>query len=547
MSEESKGIDPELIPYLLAADEDEEETDLETSEDTEAETDIPQALAALLESSLLSGPDPQIIAEIIGAQAEAEALSEEERKAQEAERAEHEADLAAAQAEARAQMRKLTADLFARAPEHDFDPSLKRVVELLDILGDPQDTYPMVQVVGTNGKTSTARMIDALLGAFDLRVGRFTSPHLRDVRERVTIQSEPLSETAFLDAWEDIRPYVEMVDAQSGEKGEPKLSFFEILVVLAYAAFADYPVDVAVIEAGMGGKWDATSAANPGVIVITPIDLDHQTWLGHTLEDIAAEKAGAIKPRSIVVCAAQQPQVLQVIQQRCSETDSVLWIENEHFEVVDRQNGVGGQMVSLKTPAGVYQDVFVPLHGKHQAHNALLALVAAEAMMGGKALEPQLVDAGFQAARSPGRLEVLRNSPSIVVDSAHNPAGATALAGALEETFHFDYLVGVYSAMKDKNIEMTLAEMEPTVDQLVITTMSSPRAADMEDLEAIATDVFGADRVRVEENLIDAVDKASELVDAVLDPSLTKGVVIFGSVYLAGEATALLRPDQRIG
>lgn len=544
MSEESKGIDPELIPYLMAADEDEEETDPETSEADGEETDIPQALAALLESSLLSGPDPQIVAEIIQAQAETDAVSQAEREQQEAE---EQAQIAAAQVEARAQMRELTADLFARAPEHDFDPSLKRVSTLLDILGDPQDTYPIVQVVGTNGKTSTARMIDALLGAFDLRVGRFTSPHLRDVRERITIQAEPLSETAFLAAWEDIRPYVEMVDAQSGEQGEPRLSFFEILVGLVYAAFADYPVDVAVIEAGMGGKWDATSAATPGVVVVTPVDFDHQEWLGQTLEEIAAEKAGAIKPRSIVVCAAQHPQVQEVIRRRCAETDSVLWVEDQHFEVMDRQTGVGGQMVSLKTPAGVYQDVFVPLHGEHQAHNALLALVATEAMMGGKALAPQLVDAGFQAARSPGRLEVLRTSPSIVVDSAHNPAGAAALASALEETFHFDYLVGVYSAMADKNIEMTLAEMEPTVDQLVITTMSSPRAADIEELETIAADVFGEDRVHVEESLIDAVDKASELVDAVLDPSLTKGVTIFGSVYLAGEATALLRPDQRIG
>lgn len=496
---EPKGIDPELIPYLLGEDQaklEEEESQLDAAEVAE----------------LLGGTDND--------RDPVDPVDE---------------------VEVRARVRELATTLFARAPEHDFDPSLARIEGLLDILGSPQDAYPIIHIAGTNGKTSTARIADALLGAFDLKVGRFTSPHLRDIRERITVEGEPLSPQQFVDAWDDIAPYVAMMD----EKGSPKLSFFEVLTAMAYAAFADYPVDVAVIETGMGGVWDATNVANAGVAVLTHIDRDHQQWLGDTLEEIATEKVGIIKEKTIVVAEKQTDEVEAIIRDRCSQTDSVLWMEGVDWEVVDRQPGVGGQMITLRTPAGVYEDLFVPLLGKHQASNAGAALVAVEAILGGKALKADVVDAGMQGVRSPGRLEVLRGSPAIVVDSAHNPDGAAALGPALVESFAFDYTVGVYSAMRDKNIEATLAEMEPFLDAIVVVPMDGPRAAELSDLEEIAADVF--DEAYAEEGLVAGIDRAAALVDRTNDPQANKGIVIFGSVVLAGEATALLRPDQRLG
>ncbi len=504
---EPRGIDPELIPYLLGDDQ------------------------ARLEGE--NGPDPALVAELLG-DFEDEAFEPDDSHEDVLESAKSETDL-------RAEVRTLAKQLFARAPEHDFDPSLDRIVELLDILGSPQNAYPIIHVAGTNGKTSTARIADALLGAFDLKVGRFTSPHLRDVRERITFEGEPISNERFLAAWADIAPYVAMVDA----KGSPHMSFFEVLTAMAYAAFADYPVDVAVIETGMGGTWDATNANNSGIQVITHISRDHEKWLGNDLTQIAGEKAGIIKDKSIVICQRQDAEVEAVVRQRVEDTDSVLRMEGEDWEVLDRQVGVGGQLITVRTPGGVYEDLFVPLLGAHQASNAGAALVAVEAMLGGNALKPEIVDAGFQAARSPGRLEVLRTSPTIVADSAHNPDGARALAAALEESFAFGYTVGIYSSMADKNIEAVLTEMEPHLDAIVVTQMGGERAAGLEELEGIANDIF--DDVFAEEHLEDAIERAAGLVDQVSDPAESKGIIVFGSVVLAGDVTTLLRPDRQIG
>lgn len=531
-----KGIDPDLIPYLIAAEEAEDPDDL-LGDDGE-ESQRLQALRALVESSMLSGPDPDLMAELLGEIA-AEADDEEDYE-EVAARATSAVDL-------RDRVRALAEELFARAPEHRFEPTLDRVQKLVDILGDPQEAYASIHLAGTNGKTSTSRMIDALLGAFDLRVGRFTSPHLRDVRERITVEGEPLTAEQFLTAWDDIAPYVGMIDEQSTAGDGPQMSFFEVLTVMALAAFADYPVDVAVVECGMGGVWDATNVLDSGVAVLTSISLDHQKWLGDTIEQIAAEKVGIIKDRTIVVSMEQQPSVAEIIEARCRETDSVLWMEGRDWEVLNRQALEQGQIVSLRTPAGVYEDLFVPLLGEHQSHNAGAALVAVESIMGGKALPSDIVDRGFQAVRSPGRMEVLRKSPTVVVDSAHNPGGAIALRAGLEEVFGFEFTAGVFSAMADKNVESILAEMEPAIDELVVTQMAGERAMPLEDLLEIASDVFGPDRVHAEESLADAIDRAAALVDSTVDPQTAKGIVVFGSVVLAGDVTALLQPDHRIG
>ncbi|MBF1088408.1 MAG: tetrahydrofolate synthase, partial [Schaalia sp.] len=238
------------------------------------------------------------------------------------------------------------------------------------ILGDPQNFYPSIHITGTNGKTSTSRMIDSLLTAFGMKTGRFTSPHLLDVRERISLEGYPITREGFVRAWEDIEPYVGMVDERSSQEGGPRLSFFEVFTIMAYAAFADYPVDAAVVEVGMGGRWDATNVIDSGVSVITPIALDHTKWLGSTIEEIAREKAGIIKPGQVVVIMAQEEEVLDILLEQARSVDAIARVEGRDFEVVGRQMGVGGQMVTIRTPSAVYEDVFVPLFGQYQAHNA---------------------------------------------------------------------------------------------------------------------------------------------------------------------------------
>lgn len=535
-------IPADLIPYLEAADEPDELalTDVTDHGHDAEETELHTALRNLVESSLLLGPDPSILAELEGD------IDEDFADDAEAARAEHEEALAKAadSVELDATVAKIYESIVERAPEHDIEPSLDRIRMLLDILGDPQNTFPTVHITGTNGKTSTARMIDAVLTAFGVRVGRFTSPHLIDVRERMSIEGAPISREAFIAAWNDIAPYVEMVDTKSVANGGVRLSFFEVFTALALVAFADHPVDAGVIEVGMGGTWDATNLIEAGVSVIMPIDLDHTKWLGSTIREIAEEKAGIIKPGQIVVIAEQPEEALEVLLDRAREVDAIVRLEGRDFEVIDRQMGVGGQLVTVRTPSATYTDVFVPLFGEHQAHNAAAALVGVEAFMGGRALDAKIVENGMMTATSPGRLQVVRTSPTILVDAAHNPAGARVLADALDDSFAFAHVVGVYSAMGDKDIESVLAEMEPHLDSIVITEMPGERAANIQQLREIAIDVFGEDRVEVRDSLGEAVDRAATLAEATTDPADKCGVVVFGSVVLAGHMLDLagIRP-----
>lgn len=535
-------IPADLIPYLEAADEPDELalTDVTDHGHDAEETELQTALRNLVESSLLLGPDPSILAELEGD------IDEDFADDAEAARAEHEEALAKAadSVELDAAVAKIYESIIERAPEHDIEPSLDRIRMLLDILGDPQNTFPTVHITGTNGKTSTARMIDAVLTAFGVRVGRFTSPHLIDVRERMSIEGAPISREAFIAAWNDIAPYVEMVDTKSVANGGVRLSFFEVFTALALVAFADHPVDAGVIEVGMGGTWDATNLVEAGVSVIMPIDLDHTKWLGSTIREIAEEKAGIIKPGQIVVIAEQPEEALEVLLDRAREVDAIIRLEGRDFEVLDRQMGVGGQLVTVRTPSATYTDVFVPLFGEHQAHNAAAALVGVEAFMGGRVLDAKIVENGMMTATSPGRLQVVRTSPTILVDAAHNPAGARVLADALDDSFAFAHVVGVYSAMGDKDIESVLAEMEPHLDSIVITEMPGERAASIQQLREIAIDVFGEDRVEVRDSLGEAVDRAATLAEATTDPADKCGVVVFGSVVLAGHMLDLagIRP-----
>lgn len=439
-------------------------------------------------------------------------------------------------------LREVYAGILDRSPEHDFEPTLDRVRAVCELLGDPQRAYRVVHVTGTNGKTSTSRMTERLLREHGLRTGRFTSPHLTSVTERIAIDGEPISADRFVEVWNDVAPYVHMVDQQSLAAGGPRLSFFEVLTVMAFAAFADAPVDVAVIEVGIGGTWDSTNVVESEVAVITPISHDHERWLGHDLVDIAGQKAGILKDGATLVLAAQREEVDGVVLAVAAEHGNRVLREGIDLEVVERRVAVGGQLLSLRTTGGLYTEVFLPLHGAHQAHNALLALAAAEAVLrDGGALAADAVEAAFADMDSPGRLEVVRRSPTVLVDAAHNTAGAEALVAGVQEAFSFERLVGVVGILQDKDAEQILGELEPLLDEVVITRSSSVRAIEVDELAAIAVEVFGEDRVHAEDRLDHALNRAVELAEQATEGPLTgAGVLVSGSVTMAAEARILL-------
>ncbi|HEY0119976.1 MAG TPA: folylpolyglutamate synthase/dihydrofolate synthase family protein [Cellulomonas sp.] len=429
--------------------------------------------------------------------------------------------------------------ILERAPEHEIDPTLDRVREVCELLGDPQLDYQVIHVTGTNGKTSTTRMIERLVREHGLRTGRFTSPHLTRVTERIAIDGEPISDEDFVRVWQDVAPYVHIVDQRSLERGGPRLSFFEVFTVMAFAAFADAPVDVAVVEVGMGGRWDSTNVVHSQVQVIAPVSMDHERYLGHTLAEVAGNKAGIIEDGGTVVVARQDEVAEGVILAEAATKGARVIREDVDIAVTERVVAVSGQMVMLRGLGGVYTDIYLSLHGEHQAHNALLALIAKEALLtGGAALDAGVVEAAFGDASSPGRLEVVRTSPTVLVDGAHNPNGAEALVAALGEAFAFDRLVGVVAVMNDKDPERLLGVLEPALDEIVVTHAGTSRSMDVDELAEIAEEVFGPDRVHRAERLDDALTLAVERAESEVEHGA--GVLVTGSLYLVAEARILL-------
>jgi len=419
---------------------------------------------------------------------------------------------------------------------HRMIPDLERMRDLVDLLGHPERSFPVIHITGTNGKTSTARMIDALLRAFGLRPGRYTSPHLESVTERISIDGQPAGPEVFARAFDDVLPYVELVDGRHAER----VTFFELLTAMAFSAFADAPVDVGVVEVGMGGTWDATNVVDSAVQVITPIGLDHPE-LGSTVEQVAAEKAGILRPGGLAVVGTQQLAAARVLADRAAELGTTLAREGLEFGVARRRIAVGGQMLTLRGLGGEYDEIFLPLHGEHQAHNAACALAAVEAFLGGGSapLDADAVRAGFAQVSSPGRLEIVRRSPTIVLDGAHNVGGAQALAEALTDSFAFDVVVGVVGILADKDAAGMLSVLEPVFTSVVVTQSASPRALPVDDLAAVAVEVFGADRVEVAPRLDDAIDAAVRLVEEGTELG-GGGVVVAGSLTTVGEARHLL-------
>ena len=443
-------------------------------------------------------------------------------------------------------MREVEREIISRRPEHSVDLALDRMTELVGLLGDPQRACPVIHITGTNGKTSTARMTDALLRSRGLRTGRFTSPHLVSIRERIVVDGAPVTPERFVAAYDEVIPYVRLVD----ERHPVAMSFFEVLTGMAFAIFADTPVDVMVLEVGVGGRLDCTNVADGVVAVITPISIDHTRLLGDTVEEIAAEKAGIIKPSAVAVLAQQPLAAAEVLIRHAVEVGATVAREGVEFGVLSREQAVGGQQLALRGLRGTYEDIYLPLFGLHQARNAACALAAVEAFAAtseaGEAagLDADLVRETFAQVTSPGRLEVIRRSPTIIIDAAHNPAGMAATVAAVEEAFSFAHLVGVFAASGDKDVAGMLGELEPLLTEIVVSRNSSDRSMDPGQTAELAADIFGEDRVQTAERLDDAIDAAVALADeavAETGPG-SGGVLITGSVITAGDARRLLGP-----
>jgi dihydrofolate synthase/folylpolyglutamate synthase len=475
-----------------------------------------------------------------------------------------------------ARLREVELEIGSRRPEHQISPTLDRIAMLVSLLGDPHRAFQVVHVAGTNGKTSTTRMIETLLRERGLRTGRYTSPHLVSMRERICVDGAPVSAERFIELYEEITPYVQLVD----EKQPAALSFFEILTGMMFAAFADAPVDVAVIEVGLGGRWDATNVADGAVSVITPIAMDHMQWLGNTIEAIAGEKAGIIKPGATAVIA-QQPftAAAEILLQRAATVGATVTREGFEFGVLARELAVGGQRLVLRGLRDAYADVYLPLFGAHQASNAACALAAVEAFAGVETtvysadetitlgpglsqagLDPELVRAAFAKVSSPGRLDILRTSPTVIADAGHNPAGVAVTMQALTESFNFETIIGVVAVAEDKDVAGVLDELEPVLAEIVVTTNSSPRATPVQTLAEIAREVFGEDRVQVADRLDDAIEIAVARADELDAASAATGnragagsgltgsaaVLVTGSVVTAGDAQLLLAPERAV-
>jgi dihydrofolate synthase/folylpolyglutamate synthase len=421
----------------------------------------------------------------------------------------------------------------------DFD--MQKIRDLMDVLGSPQRAYPAIHLTGTNGKTSTARMIDALLRAHGLHTGRYTSPHLETVRERISLDGEPISEERLAATYDEVAPLAELIDARVSEP----LTYFDMTTAMAYAAFADAPVDIAVVEVGLGGEEDATNVIDAGICVITPIGLDHTEWLGDTIEDIAWAKAGIIHKGATVISALQTEEAMRPLAERCAEMGATLAREGSQFGVVHRDQALGGQVLTLQGLGGVYDEIFLPLFGAHQAQNAACALAAVEAFLGAgpnKQLDPDLVREGFGGVDSPGRLERVRSAPTILLDGAHNPHGMAATVNALEEEFSFRHLVAIVAVLGDKDVSGLLDLLEPIAARLVVTQNSSPRSMPLNELAGIATEIFGEDRVTVKQTMPDAIEEAVALAEEDTDGELSGvGVLITGSIVTVADARKLLK------
>ncbi|WP_426521043.1 bifunctional folylpolyglutamate synthase/dihydrofolate synthase [Diaminobutyricibacter sp. McL0618] len=427
--------------------------------------------------------------------------------------------------------------LLTRLGEASPQPRLAATRRAVELLGDPQRAYPIIHVTGTNGKTSTSRIAESILRAYGLRTGLFTSPHLVRFNERITIDGQPIGDEALARNWDDIQPYLQIVDSELETAGELPLTFFEAMTVLAFACFADAPVDVAVIEVGMGGEWDSTNVGDGQVAVFTPISLDHTKRLGNTIAEIARTKSGIIKPAADVVSAVQVPEALRELEQAVELTESTLAVQPAAFDVVQTAVAVGGQLVTIRGRAATYTDIFLPLYGDHQAQNAAVAVAAVETFLGRGTmpLNPELVEEGLAEATSPGRLQLIGIEPTVLVDAAHNPSGAATLAAALRTYFDFDEIAFVVGVLADKDAVGIIRELAPLATRFHATRSGSERTIDHEVLGDLVLAATNVESTYVFADLEDAIERAREW--AAEEPR--RAVVVTGSITLVGDAMAI--------
>ncbi|WP_412873902.1 bifunctional folylpolyglutamate synthase/dihydrofolate synthase [Curtobacterium poinsettiae] len=461
------------------------------------------------------------------------------------------------------EVRRVEAALYARIGEQAPERRLTATRRAVELLGDPHLAYPVIHVTGTNGKTSTSRTIESIVRAHGLRTGLMTSPHLVSIRERIVIDGQPIAADRFTSNWDDIAPVLEITDRELADKGELPLTFFEALTVLALACFAEAPVDVAVIEVGMGGEWDSTNVVQSQVSVFTPIAIDHAKQLGATVAEIARTKSGIVKPSSAVVSSRQVPEALAELERAAELTESTLAVEGTGpfepvtdrrgaagspslqggFSVVDVTPAVGGQLITVQGIAGRYDDLFLPLFGRHQAENAAVAIAAVESFLGrgAQALDEDVLSEGIAGTTSPGRLQPIATDPTVVVDAAHNPHGAKALAEALPVAFPSEHVVGVVGILGDKDARGFVRALKDTVATFVVTQPPGERGLDADAFAKVVVDEIGADRVVVEPSLASALQQARDLADeADAEDAL---VLVAGSIVMVGAVMDLVHRE----
>ena len=435
-----------------------------------------------------------------------------------------------------AKARRVEEELLTRIPEHKLRPRLEPTRRAVELMGDPQKSYRVVHITGTNGKTSTTRMVERLLREMGLRTGRFTSPHLVRLNERMALDGEPVSDQRLFEVWEDIAPVLEIVDAELEAAGDTKLTFFEALAVLGFAVFADAPVDVLVLEVGMGGEWDSTNVADGDVAVFTPISIDHAERLGNTVAEIAKTKSGIIKPGAYVVSSPQVDEAMEVLKAKAASTADHFVTFGPDFEATDVRIEAGGQRFNIRGLAREYQDLFIPLHGAHQVQNAAVAVAAVEAFVGGgtNPIVDDVIRAALADVSSPGRLQVIDREPLTILDAAHNPGGAETLAQALRENFGAPKAVGVISMLGDKDAENFFATLSESFDRVVITQSSSPRAVEFTELASVASKHFA---------VVETAPNAKEAL-ALARSYQPEAIVVAGSISLAGDVLKDIQLDD---
>lgn len=432
--------------------------------------------------------------------------------------------------------------LLTRIPENKLRPRLEPTRRAVELLGDPQKSYRVIHITGTNGKTTTTRIIERILRELGLRTGRFTSPHLVRLNERMAIDGEPVGDQQLAEVWADIEPILAMVDAELEAAGDTKLTFFEALAVLGFAVFADAPVDVLVLEVGMGGEWDSTNVADGDVAVFTPISIDHAERLGNTVAEIAKTKSGIIKPGAIVVTSSQPSEAMTVLEAKTAEVAESIAMYGRDFEVLNVEPDVAGQRFSVKTLTSEYRDLFLPLHGEYQAENAALAISAVEAFFGANnRLFDDVLRVAIADSTSPGRLQVVSRKPLTILDAAHNPGGAEVLARAMRNSFGSPETVAVVSILADKDASALLRSLDSSVKTFIVTQSSSPRAIEIAQLRDLAVGIFGEERVRTANNAQQAMQLAKQLVVE------NGAILVTGSITLVGDVLKNIQQEETEG